>query len=106
MPFLAAKPLGLEVVPLDGLLIRGNLAVQRVLVVDGLEVYGPLDLLLPVPVLEGNALDPSGHGLLLDRLAETRVDLPVRSPAEHRLDGLPKEREVRVGGRFRASHLS
>src|SRR3990170_7001234 len=58
MPLLA-NSCGLQIVPLHRLLIGVQLAVLDILVIDGVEVYGPLDRLRPVPVLKRDALDPS-----------------------------------------------
>src|SRR3990167_7872016 len=89
---------GLQIVPLHRLLIGVQLAVLDILIIDGVEVYGPPDLFRPVPVLEGHALDPPCPRLLLDGLAQPSIDLPVALPIEHRLYALPEEGEEGVGG--------
>src|SRR3990172_1840195 len=77
IPFLAAEPFGLHMVPLQRLFIGVQLAVLYILVMDGLEVYGPLDLFLPVPVLVGYGLYALCLRLFLYRLGKARVYLPV-----------------------------
>src|SRR3990167_550047 len=69
---------------------------------DGLEVYGPLDLFLPVPVLIGYGLYALCLRLLLYRLGKARVYLPVGPSAVHRFYRLSVEGEEWVGGRFPA----
>src|SRR3989338_7441012 len=91
---------GLQIVPLHRLLIGVQLAVLDILVVDGVEVYGPLDLFLPIPVLKGYALDPPCSRLVLDRLAQPGIDLPVGLSLEHRLHALSEEGEEGVAGRL------
>src|SRR3989344_823231 len=66
---------------------------------DGLEVYGPLDLFLPVPVLIGYGLYALCLRLLLYRLGKARVYLPVGPSAVHRFYRLSVEGEEWVGGR-------
>src|SRR3972149_9484704 len=96
VPFLAAKPFGLHMVPLQRLLICVQLAVLYVLVMDGLEVYGALDLFLPVPVLVGYGLYALCLRLLLYRPGKARVYLPVGPSVEHGFYRLSEEGKVGV----------
>src|SRR3972149_9262286 len=102
IPFLTAEPFGLHMVPLQRLFIGVQLAVLYILVMDGLEVYGPLDLFLPVPELIWYGLYALCLCLLLDYLGEPRVYLPVCPPVKHGLYRLSEEGEERVGGRLPA----
>src|SRR3972149_5087035 len=102
IPFLTAEPFGLHMVPLQRLFIGIQLAVLYVLVMDGLEVYGALDLFLPVPVLIGYGLYALCLCLLLDRPGKTRVYLPVGPSVEHGFYRLSEEGKVGVCGRLPA----
>src|SRR3990172_2025375 len=92
MPLLA-NPFGLQVVPLHRLLIGVQLAILDILVIDSVEVYGPLDLFRPVPIFKRYAPYPPCPRLLLDRLAQPGIDLPVGLSLEHRLHPLSEEGE-------------
>ena len=63
---------------------------------DGLEVYGPLDLFLPVPVLVRYGLYALCLRLLLYRPGKARVYLPVGPPVEHGFYRLSEEGKVGV----------
>src|SRR3990170_4752451 len=99
MPLLA-NPFGFQIVPLYRLLIAVQLAVLYILIVDGVKVYGSLDLPCSIPVIEGDALDPPCPRPLLDRLAQPCLDLPVGLSLEHRLHPLAIEGEEGVDGRL------
>ena len=69
---------------------------------DGLEVYGPLDLFLPVPVLVRYGLYALCLRLLLYRPGKARVYLPVGPSVEHGFYRLSEEGKVGVCGRLPA----
>src|SRR3990172_3758947 len=97
---LPANPFGVHIVPLYRLLIGVQLTILDILIVDGVKVYGSLDLPCSIPVIEGDALDPPCPRPLLDGLAQPCVDLPVGLPVEHGLDRLSEEGEEGVDGRL------
>src|SRR3972149_2280313 len=92
MPLLT-NPCGLQIVPLYRLLIGGQLTVLDILIMDGVKVYGPLDLFRPVPVFKRYVPYPPCLCLLLDRLAQPSIDLPVGLSLKHRLHPPPAEGE-------------